>query len=134
MLSQAYYASLDEASEPVKNYAKGAFSNCLGFSVQFQYFDDYSRTCEKWLAENYKSEFHLVDEFKGDPNRVNRVLAERPYPLQLGGEPVLGGGGAASEAKPAPKKAADDAADDPKKAADEGDDAEAESGKTAQVN
>jgi tetratricopeptide (TPR) repeat protein len=130
MLSQTYYASLDEASEPVKNYAKGAFSNCLGFSVQFQYFDDYSRTCEKWLAENYKSEFHLVDEFKGDPNRVNRVLAERPYPLQLGGEPVLGGGAGATEAKPAPKKAAEEPADDPKKAADDGED-EAEPGKTA---
>jgi hypothetical protein len=127
MLSQAYYASLDEASEPVKQRAKGAFSNCLGFSVQFQYFDDYSRTCEKWLAENYKSEFHLVDEFKGDPNRVNSVLAERPYPLQLGGEPVLGGGAAASEAK----KAAGEPADDPKKAAEDGEDAEAEPGKTA---
>jgi hypothetical protein len=59
------------------------------------------------------------------------VLAERPYPLQLGGEPVLGGGAAASEAKPAPKKAAEEPADDPKKAADEGEDAETEPGKTA---
>jgi len=55
----------------------------------------------------------LVDEFKGDPNRVNRVLAERPYPLQLGGEPVLGG------AESAPKKAVDDAkAVKPKKRAE----------------
>ncbi|HTV19297.1 MAG TPA: hypothetical protein VMG12_11515, partial [Polyangiaceae bacterium] len=131
MLSQAYYAALDEASEPQKMRAKGAFSTCLDYSVKFQYFDDYSRSCEKWLAENYKSEFHLVDEFKGDPNRVNRVLAERPYPLQLGGEPVLGGGGAATEAKPAPskKKAEDQPADDPKKAEDEA--AETEPGKTA---
>jgi hypothetical protein len=89
MLSQAYYASLDESSEPWKMRAKGAFATCLDYSVKFQYFDEYSRSCEKWLAENYKSEFHLVDEFKGDPNRVNRVLAERPYPLQLGGEPAL---------------------------------------------
>jgi tetratricopeptide (TPR) repeat protein len=120
MLSQAYYASLDEASEPIKLRAKGAFSTCLDYSVKFQYFDDYSRSCEKWLAENYKSEFHLVDEFKGDPNRVNRVLAERPYPLQLGGEPMLGGA-PTPETKPAPKKAQEpaDAADEPQKAADE---------------
>jgi tetratricopeptide (TPR) repeat protein len=119
LLSQAYYASLDEASEPVKLQAKGAFGNCLELSVQWQYFDEYSRSCEKWLAENYKSEFHLVDEFKGDPNRVNRVLAERPYPLQLGGDPVLGGAEAAT--KPEPKKAAEApaAADEPQKAADE---------------
>jgi hypothetical protein len=113
MLSQAYYASLDEASEPVKQRAKGAFETCLGLSVQFQYFDEYSRTCEKWLAENYKAEFHLVDEFKGDPNRVNRVLAERPYPLQLGGEPVLGG------TESSPKKATEDAKSvKPKKSAE----------------
>jgi TolA-binding protein len=116
MLSQAYYASLDEASEPVKLRAKGAFGTCLDYSVKFQYFDEYSRTCEKWLAENYKSEFHLVDEFKGDPNRVNRVLAERPYPLQLGGEPMLGNG-APPEPKAEPKKAEESAgAEEPKKA------------------
>jgi tetratricopeptide (TPR) repeat protein len=120
MLSQTYYASLDEASEPVKLRAKGAFSTCLDYSVKFQYFDDYSRVCEKWLAENYKSEFHLVDEFKGDPNRVNRVLAERPYPLQLGGEPMLGGG-PPPETKPRPKKAEESSndADEPTKAAEE---------------
>jgi hypothetical protein len=106
MLSQAYYASLDESSEPWKLQAKGAFSTCLGYSVQYQYFDEYSRSCEKWLAENYKSEFHLVDEFKGDPNRVNRVLAERPHPLQLGGEPVVSGQEDKSTKQP-PKKAVD---------------------------
>jgi hypothetical protein len=98
LISQAYYASLDERSEPWKNVGKSAFSECLNYSVKYQYFDEFSRSCEKWLAENYKSEFHLVDEFKGDPNRVNRVLAERPYPLQLGGEP------ARSNAEPPPPK------------------------------
>ena len=114
MLSQAYYASLDEASEPWKVRAKTAFGICLDYSVKFQYFDDFSRTCEKWLAENYKSEFHLVDEFKGDPNRVNRVLAERPYPLQLGGEPVLGG---PEETAPAPAPKPVPEVKDPKKTA-----------------
>jgi hypothetical protein len=119
LVSQTYYASLDEASEPIKLRAKGAFGTCLDYSVKFQYFDEYSRTCEKWLAENYKSEFHLVDEFKGDPNRVNRVLAERPYPLQLGGEPMLGNG-APPEPKAEPKKAEESAdTEEPKQAAGE---------------
>jgi len=103
MLAQTYYASLDESSEPWKLQAKGAYATCLDYSVQFQYFDEYSRSCEKWLAENYKSEFHLVDEFKGDPNRVNRVLAERPHPLQLGGEPVLSTSSEPKEPKKAPE-------------------------------
>lgn len=88
-LRTSYYGALDDASEPVKQQARSAYSLCLEYSVTHKYFDDFSRSCEKWLAENYKSEFHLIDEFKGNPDRVNSVVAERPYPLQLGGEPFV---------------------------------------------
>jgi FAD/FMN-containing dehydrogenase len=86
---QAYYASLDEASEPQKQTARGAFKTCLDYSVTYQYFDEFSRTCEEWLAQNYKSEFHLIDEFRGAPTRVNSTLKERAYPLQVSGEPYI---------------------------------------------
>ncbi len=85
----AYYGALDDASEPFKVQAKGAYSVCLGYSVQYQYFDQYSRDCEEWLANNYKAEFHLVDEFRGSPDKVNNPLDEQPNPLQLGGEPLV---------------------------------------------
>jgi len=85
----AYYGALDDASEPFKVQAKGAYSVCLGYSVQYQYFDQYSRDCEEWLANNYKAEFHLVDEFRGAPDKVNNPLDEQPNPLQLGGEPLV---------------------------------------------
>jgi hypothetical protein len=88
-LRQVYYASLDEASEPQKLTARGAFKTCLDYSVTYQYFDEFSRSCEEWLAQNYKSEFHLIDEFRGAPTRVNSTLKERPYPLGLGGEPYI---------------------------------------------
>ncbi|HVU00404.1 MAG TPA: tetratricopeptide repeat protein [Polyangiaceae bacterium] len=88
-LRQAYYASLDEASEPQKQTARGAFKTCLDYSVTYQYFDEFSRTCEEWLAQNYKSEFHLIDEFRGAPTRVNSTLKERAYPLQVTGEPYI---------------------------------------------
>lgn len=88
-LRQAYYASLDEASEPQKLTAKGAFKVCLDYSVTYQYFDEYTRACEEWLAQNYKSEFHLIDEFRGAPTRVNSTLKERSYPLQMSGEPYV---------------------------------------------
>jgi hypothetical protein len=88
-LRTAYYGALDDASEPQKQMAKGAFKTCLDYSVTYQYFDEYSRACEKWLAENYKTEFHLIDEFSGAPNRVNSALRERPFPLRLGGAPFI---------------------------------------------
>jgi tetratricopeptide (TPR) repeat protein len=85
-LRQTYYAALDDASEPQKLQAKGAFETCLGYSVKFQFFDEYSRKCELWLSKNYKAEYHAVDEFKTSPTNVGAGLTERPYPVQMDGE------------------------------------------------
>jgi hypothetical protein len=86
-LRGSYYAALDEASEPQKQRAKGAYKTCLDYSVKYQYFDEYSRECEKWLSKNYGAEYHLVDEFRGSPNRINSGLSDRPQPLNLDGTP-----------------------------------------------
>jgi hypothetical protein len=88
-LKTAYYGSLDDASEPFKVQAKGAYSVCLDYSVKYQYFDGNSRSCEEWLAKNYKNEFHLIDEFRGSPDKVNNPLDEQAYPLRIGGEPLV---------------------------------------------
>jgi hypothetical protein len=100
----AYFSALDEASEPLKQIGKGAYKTCLEYSVTYQYFDQFSRSCEEWLAENYKAEFHLIDEFSGAPNRVNSVLREKPYPLKANGDVMLI---ANDEAPEAPAKASD---------------------------
>jgi hypothetical protein len=57
--------------------------------VKYQYFDEFSRSCEEWLAKEYKTEYHLIDEFRGSPNRVNSTLKEQAYPLRIGGEPMI---------------------------------------------
>ncbi len=88
-LRGVYYQNLDASSEPIKQRAKGAFETCLKLSVKHQYFDEFSRVCEEWLAKNYKAEYHLVDEFRGAPNLVGSGLNERPYPLQIGGQPHI---------------------------------------------
>ncbi len=80
-----YYAALDEASEPQKQAAKGAFKECLDLSVRFQYFDEFSRACEVWLAKNYGAEYHLIDEFRGSPTRVFGGLTEKPLPVNIDG-------------------------------------------------
>lgn len=88
-LRTAYYNGLDSKSEPLKQIAKQAYMTCLDYSVEYQYFDEFSRECEKWLAEEYKAEFHLIDEFRGSPNRVNSVLQEKPRPLNADGTPMI---------------------------------------------
>jgi hypothetical protein len=68
-IRQTYYASLDEASEPQKQQAKSAFETCLGYSVKYQYFDEFSRTCEEWLAQNYKNEQRAARAGQSAPHR-----------------------------------------------------------------
>ena len=54
-----YYDALDAKSEPLKSgRAKPALKTCLDYSVKFQFFDEYSRSCEVWLAQKYKAEMH----------------------------------------------------------------------------
>jgi tetratricopeptide (TPR) repeat protein len=82
-----YLEHLDEQSEPIKrNTAKPALKRCLDDSVKYQYFDEYSRDCEKWLAKNYKTEYHIVDELRGAPTLSNSGLDDRPPPLIVGGQ------------------------------------------------
>ncbi|NUP10092.1 MAG: tetratricopeptide repeat protein [Polyangiaceae bacterium] len=85
----AYYAKLDEVSEPDKLAAKAAYKDCLDRSVKFQYFDDYSRTCEQWLSKTYPAEYHLIDEFRSSPNRLGTGINERAIPVNMDGTPIV---------------------------------------------
>ncbi len=82
-----YYDALDAKSEPIKvQKAKPALVTCLAYSVKFQYFDEFSRSCEVWLAKNYKAEYHVVDELRGAPTLANSGLDDKQPPLALGGQ------------------------------------------------
>jgi len=91
-----YFHELDMASEPYKEGtaklpdgkhvgAKPALVACLDYSVKYQYFDQYSRACEVWLAKNYRSEYHVVDELRAASTLSNSALGDRPPPLLTGG-------------------------------------------------
>jgi hypothetical protein len=90
-----YFNNLDGASQPFKDGsatmegkrvgAKPALQTCLDYSVKYQYFDEFSRACEVWLAKNYKAEYHVVDELRGAPTLSNSGLDDRPPPLVIGG-------------------------------------------------
>ena len=85
-LRGVYYDALDAASEPFKvRNAKPALKKCLDLSVKYQYFDEFSRNCEVWLAKNYKSEYHVVDELRGAPTLSNSGLDEKAPPVLTDG-------------------------------------------------
>ena len=86
-LRSNYWAALDGASQPIKDAkAKPALVTCLSYSVKYQYFDDFSRSCEVWLAKNYKSEYHVVDELRGAATLSNSGLEDKSPPLLVGGQ------------------------------------------------
>ena len=86
-LRGTYYDALDAASEPFKTgNAKPALKKCLDLSVQYQYFDSYSRDCEVWLAKNYKAEYHVVDELRGAPTQSNNGADDPVPPLTANGQ------------------------------------------------
>jgi tetratricopeptide (TPR) repeat protein len=84
-----YLASLDGASEKQRSMAKRAYITCLDYSVRYQYFDQDSRSCEEWLSKNYPAEFHLIDEFRASPSRVNTGLDERALAINIDGSSVV---------------------------------------------
>ena len=79
---------LDEASEPhqARQGEARAQDAASTYSVKYQYFDEFSRDCEVWLAKNYKAEYHVVDELRGAPTLSNGGLDDKPPPLIIGGQ------------------------------------------------
>jgi tetratricopeptide (TPR) repeat protein len=82
-LYQAYINGIEQVTAPQQLMARQAFETCTSWSVKYQYSDALSRKCEEWLARNYKAEYHLIDEFRGAPNRSSSPLRERAPALDL---------------------------------------------------
>jgi hypothetical protein len=62
-IRKAYVNALDAIVEPIRvTMAKPALEKCIALSARFQFRDEHTRDCEEWLAKNFKSEFHVVDE------------------------------------------------------------------------
>jgi tetratricopeptide (TPR) repeat protein len=89
-----YQTNLDNASQPFKDGttfngnrvgAKPALVTCLAYSLKYQYFDQFSRDCELWLAKNYKAEYHVVDELRGAPTLSNNGVDDPLPPLNVSG-------------------------------------------------
>jgi hypothetical protein len=73
-----YYGALDEASEPLKQRAKAAYSTCLSLSAKYQYADPYSRACLQWLARSYPHQYLPIDEFAPGPVLLTVGALPRP--------------------------------------------------------
>lgn len=66
--------------EPFKEIAKQACRVTVDYSVAYQIYNEDTRSCEAWLAANYKNDFRRVDELMPQPVHVT-PYRETPLPL-----------------------------------------------------
>jgi len=67
----AWADALDEASEPERLRAKGAYRRCVDLSVKFQHFDAFAQSCGAWLTRHYPAEYPRIDEIADRPTRMS---------------------------------------------------------------
>jgi hypothetical protein len=51
-LQKSFRAALEEAAEPVRQQARGAFETCRDYAAKYSIDDQYSRFCGGWLDKN----------------------------------------------------------------------------------
>ena len=87
VLYRAYLDAVEGMSGDIRTRnAKPAMKKCIELAAKYWVQDARTRACEVWLATNYKSEFHLVDEivpaFRGASARP------APQPFSYEGAPL----------------------------------------------
>ncbi len=64
----AYCDALTEKAAPLEELSVGAFGFCLNLSTDLNWFNDWSRLCEKELGQIRPAEFPTATEFHGHPD------------------------------------------------------------------
>ena len=109
-LRNAYYGGLDEASEPDKLRAKAAFRDVPQVLGHLPVLRRVLAQMRALAVEGLQDEYHAIDEFRASPTNIGSGLNDRPYPLEIGGQPYTS---LAAAAAAVTKKDSDD--DKPKK-------------------
>ena len=64
----AYCDALTTKAAPLEDLSVGAFGFCLQLSTKLNWFNDWSRLCEKELGQIRPADFPTATEFHGEPN------------------------------------------------------------------
>lgn len=74
----AYCAGMTTAAEGFENKSIQAFGFCLNLSTSLNWFNDWSRLCEKELAQMRPAHFPIGIELHGQPNGVADITDTAP--------------------------------------------------------
>ncbi len=79
----AYCDELTTQAEPLEKRSVEAFGFCLGLSTKLNWFNEWSRLCEKELGQIRPQEYPTASELKATPNNVAPVIAREPAVVRL---------------------------------------------------
>lgn len=85
----AYCDALTTEAEPLEKLSVDAFGFCLGLSTKLNWFNQWSRLCEKELGQIRPQDFPTASELRAEPNNVAAVTTtEKPiFDLDAAQEP-----------------------------------------------
>ncbi|ACY15027.1 tetratricopeptide repeat protein [Haliangium ochraceum] len=79
----AYCDELTTAAEPLENRSVEAFGFCLNLSTKLNWFNEWSRLCEKELGQIRPQEYPTAAELRGVADNVAPVVATEPAVIRL---------------------------------------------------
>lgn len=94
-----YVGALEDAARPLQQQAMDRFEFCLRTATQVRWFNQYSQQCERELNALDAARYPLAAELRGQPNYVQRQLAQ-PGAVSLQQEGDVGLGGAEDNSIP----------------------------------
>lgn len=69
----AYCDAVTEQAQPLENLSLNAFGFCLNLSTELNWFNDWSRLCEKELGQIRPADYPTATEFHGAPDGVAAI-------------------------------------------------------------
>ncbi|WP_428267477.1 tetratricopeptide repeat protein [Haliangium sp.] len=79
----AYCDELTTRAEPLEGRSVEAFGFCLGLSTKLNWFNEWSRLCEKELGQIRPQEYPTASELRAEPNNSAPVIAREPAVVKL---------------------------------------------------
>lgn len=79
----AYCDALTTQAEPLEKISVDAFGFCLGLSTKLNWFNEWSRLCEKELGQIRPQDYPTASEIRADPNNVAAVITTEKPTLKL---------------------------------------------------
>ncbi|MEM9492955.1 MAG: hypothetical protein AAGC55_27650, partial [Myxococcota bacterium] len=79
----AYCDALTEAASPLENKSVEAFGFCLGLSTKLNWFNTWSRLCEKELGQIRPQDFPTAAEERAAPDNIATILTVENPAMEL---------------------------------------------------